>query len=124
MAAGRRYVSLGRENGQEEMIIRSGIMENRGGGGIFVVLYLAGGDASHPSGAGEGGGGVFIRSGRGADGRDPSLEPRSSLPSSRGSIFSIRLLPGRSSPVQADCQRTLAVHVPNVITFPDLGKLD
>lgn len=56
MAAGRRYVSLGRENGQEEMIIRSGIMENRGGGGIFVVLYLAGGDASHPSGAGEGGG--------------------------------------------------------------------
>lgn len=51
---------------EEVMINRSGIIENRGGGGIFPVLFLAGGDASHPSGmgkgdGGEGGGGAVAR---------------------------------------------------------------
>lgn len=53
----QREPQLRREHGQsrtrkEEMINSSGIIENRGGGGIFLCLYLAGGDASHPSGVG------------------------------------------------------------------------
>lgn len=135
-------MSLRRENGQsrarkeEETINRSGITENRGGGGIFVVLYLAGGDAPHLSGMVEGdgeggdhwsGAAVLIRSGRDADDRNPSLEKlfcgaEVDFPLRRESIFSFWLLPGRSSPVQPDSQRTLAVHVSNVITFPDLGE--
>lgn len=111
------------------MINRSGIIENRGGGGIFV-LYLAEGDASHPSGT-EGGAqwrdAGLIGSGPDADDRNPSLETlfsgaeTSTFLLGRGSIFSIWLLPGRSSPVQPHSQRTLAVHISNVITFWDLG---
>lgn len=70
---------------------------------------------------------VLIRSGRDADDRNPSLEKlfcgaEVDFPLRRESIFSFWLLPGRSSPVQPDSQRTLAVHVSNVITFPDLGE--
>lgn len=89
---------LRKRNGQsctrneEEMINRSGIIENRGGGGIFPVLFLAGGDASlewERGMGGEGGscGEMVFQSGQDADDGNPSLEPLVSGAEKLSSLF-------------------------------------